>query len=98
MAMKRVTACLVLLVFFAAFAQAALAEEEEGVYLIGTVVGYEAGKGITVEDETGTHEFLLTEETELSGEIEAGMTVEVEAEGGKALYIGIIELEEPAGK
>lgn len=98
--MKRLTACLIVLVFVAAFAHLALAQpaQEEEVYLIGTVVGYEAGKSITVEDETGTHEFALTEETEMGGEIETGMTVEVEAKDGKATFVGPIEGEGEPGQ
>jgi hypothetical protein len=98
--MKKLTACLVVLVFLAAFAYLALAQpaQEEEAYLIGNVVGYEAGKSITVEDENGTHQFALTEETEMGGQIETGMTVEVEAQGGKATYVGPIEAEEGPGQ
>jgi hypothetical protein len=93
--MKRAAACLALLVFIAAFAPAAVAEE---VYLIGTVRGYEAGKSIAVEDESGAHRFILTEETEINGDIDTGMTVEVEATDGTAIFIGSLEVEEPSGQ
>lgn len=85
--MKRVAAFLALLLVFAAGAQWAAAGV--AVFVIGTVTDYEVGKNITVQDEDGAHVFLLTEDVEQDGAIEAGMTVAVEAMDDTARSIGI---------
>jgi hypothetical protein len=87
--MKKVAAFLALLLVFAAGAQWASAGVT--VFVIGTVTGYEVGKNITVLDDNGAHAFLLTEDVEQDGAIDAGMTVAVEAMDGTARSIGILD-------
>lgn len=87
--MKMVVAFLALLLVFAAGAQWATAGVT--VFVIGIVTGYEVGKNVTVQDYNGPHAFLLTEDVEQDGAIEAGMTVAVEAMDDTALSIGILD-------
>lgn len=97
--MKRAVACLTLLAVLVAFLGVALAQEE--VYVTGRVVQYSEGSGITVEDEAGIHDFALSQDTEITGDITEGAVVEIQAQGGLAVYIGVVEAvegEEPAGE
>jgi len=81
---------LAVIVSFAGFSWAA-----ETVYVQGTVESYQEGKTITVQDEEGeSHTFQITEDSSVEEGVEAGVTVEVEANGNHADYITVQAVEE----
>jgi hypothetical protein len=93
--MMKVLAFLTVLVVFLAFSGLSGAAENEDlgyVAVYGKVVAYEAGMSIAVNDEEGIkHDFTIMEDTEVIGEIAEGVSVEVEAESGVAVYILVSE-------
>jgi len=96
LAMKRMATVILVVLALGMFSISVSAEDVEPTVVIGMVAAYTVGSSITVNDEyTGSQStFSIDDDAIIDGNIQVGSYVEVEAQGGVAVYINLITQEE----
>ena len=64
-------------------------------FITGEVVKYDAGNSITIKGDDGAYNFIISDNTEINGNVTKGTIVKIEAKRERVLRITVLEEAKP---
>ncbi len=91
--MKKVVVCLTLLAVLMVLTGTSWAAQTN--FITGEVVKYDAGNSITIKGDDGAYNFIISDNTEINGNVTKGTIVKIEAKRERVLRITVLEEAKP---
>jgi hypothetical protein len=86
--MGKAVAYLTLLAIFMVFTSISQAAQTN--FITGEVVKYDAGNSITIKGDDGAYNFIISDNTEINGNVTKGTIVKIEAKRERVLRVTVL--------